>query len=161
MDAASAIQDVGHHPLSEMSATTIVRSNAIGREEGNGNRFLRIREAEGDDEEEDLDAEERGGLSKILTIDDLNAKFARVSKMDEKAGLAKLENMYAKHHAQMTSSLQALKDKGWNIKSLGKEIGIGNKLKTMTPAQLRNDADYVLWVQFAAFLKNRPLPAPV
>ncbi|KAG7395919.1 hypothetical protein PHYBOEH_003044 [Phytophthora boehmeriae] len=159
MDAVSAIQDVDHHPLSEISAPTVVRSTDVGREEGNGNRFLRIRETEGDDEEDDSDAEERAGLPKIQYLDD--AKLDRVLKKSQTAGLEKLDKMLSKHHARMISSLQALKDKGWNIKSLGKEIGIGNKLKTMTPAQLRNDADYILWVQFAAFLKNRPLPAPV
>ncbi|KAG7396910.1 hypothetical protein PHYBOEH_001554 [Phytophthora boehmeriae] len=159
MDAASAIQDVGHHPLSEISAPTVVWSTDVGREEGNGNRFLRNHETEEDDEEEgkeDSDKEERAGA-----LDYLKVVWARVFKMRETKELAKLEKQNSAQIRNLKSELESIKESGWDIKSLGKRFKIGDKLKTMTPAQLRKDGEYVLWVQFATFLKNRPLPAPV
>ncbi|KAG7385144.1 hypothetical protein PHYBOEH_009171 [Phytophthora boehmeriae] len=120
------------------------------------NQALRSRKTARDDEdgmEGDFDNDERASLS-LKYLDDIDAKMVQAAKLDDVKGLEAIRNIQADIEPRLRGALQTIKDKGWTPMTMGKELGIGNKLKTMTPAQLREDGNYQLWVHFSQFYKQ-------
>ncbi|KAG7385023.1 hypothetical protein PHYBOEH_009190 [Phytophthora boehmeriae] len=115
-----------------------------------GNRALRARGVARDDEDS---TEERTGLS-LKFLNEIDARIAQAAKLDDVKGLKAVNSIRADLEPRLRSTLQAIKNDGWTPSTMGKQLNIGEKIKKLTPAQLRNDGDYQFWVRFTAFYKK-------
>ncbi|OWZ08233.1 Avirulence (Avh) protein [Phytophthora megakarya] len=124
-------------------------SDGVGRIESK-NGFLRIREM---DDGNELSYEERAGMpEKVIDATKKLSKGAKWNKLDDGTGalMLDLKNLEAKN----INLFKKIEDMGYTPYSIHQKLGIKDKVKHMTQAQLNNDPSYLLWLDFSRYWKG-------
>ncbi|KAH7482002.1 hypothetical protein KRP22_011270 [Phytophthora ramorum] len=112
-------------------------------------RSLRIREAVDADLEDNSDDEERAGITEVA------AKLTKSSSL--KSLLDEVETLKTQAYQLMDSNKELFKQISKMIDNpyqLREKLGISEKLKTMSAAQLDKDMNYHLWMEYSKWWKG-------
>ncbi|KAL4096106.1 hypothetical protein PRIC1_009470 [Phytophthora ramorum] len=112
-------------------------------------RSLRIREAVDADLDDNSDDEERGWVTEIA------AKFTRSSSL--KSLLDEVETLKTQAYKIMDSNKELFKEVSKMVDNpyqLHQKLGISEKVKTMSAAQLNKDMNYHFWLEYSKWWKG-------